>query len=364
MTDTTVSPETEIDDNRAEEFAERLVGVLNDGSLALLLSVGHKLGLFDCLAELPPSTSQEIAEKAGLQERYVREWLGAMTTGRVVEYDAETSTYRLPAEHAVCLTRSAGPNNLARVAQFIPLMASVEGPVVECFRAGGGVPYSEYGEFHRLMAEDSSATHDAALVDVILPLVPGLPPRLRDGIDVADVGCGSGHAVNLMAQAFPESRFVGYDFSEEGIAAGKREAAVLGLPNARFEVLDVTYLDERERFDLVTAFDAIHDQARPRRVLANIARALRDDGVFLMVDVRASSKLEENLEHPMGPFVYALSTMHCMTVSLSLDGEGLGTVWGEQKARQLLGEAGFRSVEVARVEADFFNDYFVARKGG
>ena len=362
MTQTSVAPADDIDAARADAFAERVVGVLNAGSLTLLLSVGHKVGLFDALAELPPSTSQEIAEAAGLQERYVREWLGGMAVGGVVIYDAATARYHLPAEHAACLTRAAGPDNLARVTQFVSLMAGVEEPVAECFRSGGGVPYSEYGVFHRLMAEDSAAVHDATLLDTVLPVVPGLPDRLRQGIDVADIGCGSGHAVNLMARAYPTSRFVGYDFSEEGIAAGRREAAALGLDNARFEVLDVTDLHERERFDLVTAFDAIHDQAHPRRVLANISAALRPDGVFLMVDIRASSRLEDNLGHPMGPFLYMLSTMHCMPVSLALDGEGLGAVWGEQKARELLAEAGFPSVTVAEVDADPFNDYFIARK--
>lgn len=362
MSQTSVAPAAGIDAARAEAFAERAIGILNAGSLTLLLSVGHKVGLFDALAELAPSTSQEIADAAGLQERYVREWLGGMAVGGIVIHDPSTARYHLPAEHATCLTRAAGPDNLARVTQFVSLMAGVEEPIVECFRSGGGVPYSEYGEFHRLMAEDSSAVHDVVLLDTVLPVVPALPDHLRRGIDVADIGCGGGHAVNLIAQAYPTSRFVGYDFSEEGIAAARREAAALGLDNARFEVLDVSDFDERERFDLVTAFDAIHDQAHPRRVLANIAAALRPEGVFLMVDIRASSRVEDNLEHPMGPFLYMLSTMHCMPVSLSLNGEGLGTVWGEQKARELLAEAGFRSVEVAEVDADPFNNYFIARK--
>lgn len=359
---TSVAPPEEFDAARADAFAERVVGVLNAGSLALLLSVGHKTGLLDAMAQLPPSTSLEIAQAARLQERYVREWLGGMAAAGTVIYDAATARYHLPAEHAACLTRAAGPDNLARVAQFVALMAGVEDPVVESFRSGGGVPYSEYGEFHRLMAEDSAAVHDAVLLDTVLPLVPGLPDRLRRGIEVADIGCGSGHALNLMARAYPASRFAGYDFSDEGIAAARREAGALGLDNARFEVRDVSELDERDRFDFVTAIDAIHDQAFPRRVLANIAAALRSDGVFLMVDVRASSRLEDNLEHSMGTFLYTVSTMHCLPVSLALNGEGLGTVWGEQKARELLAEAGFRSVEVAEVDADPFNDYFIARK--
>lgn len=359
----TIPETTPFDPARAEAFGERMVGVLNDASLALMTSIGHQAGLFDTMAGLPPSTGADIAAAARLHERYVREWLGAMTVGGVIDYDPAAGTYHLPPEHAACLTRRAGPDNLAKTMQFVALLGSVEGQVVECFRAGGGVPYQAYTEFHRLMAEDSGAVHDAALIDAILPLVPWLPERLQAGIDVADVGCGSGHAVNLLAQAFPASRFTGYDFSEEAIAAGRREAESLGLANARFELRDVTELGAHEAYDLVTAFDAIHDQAQPAAVLAGIARALRPGGVFLMVDIRASSNVEDNLDHMLGPFLYTVSTMHCMTVSLALGGVGLGTVWGRQLATRMLHDAGFHSVEVAQVEDDVFNDYFIARKG-
>ncbi len=354
--------ETTIDEGTAVAFGERMVGVLNDACLALMTSIGHQVGLFDAMAALSPATSHEIAGAAGLQERYTREWLGAMTTARVVEYDPTNGTYRLPAEHAASLTRAAGPANMAVAMQFIPLLGDVESPVVECFRTGGGVPYSEYEGFHRLMAEESAAVHDAALIDEIVPLVGGLPERLREGIDVADIGCGSGHAINLLAEAFPSSRFVGYDFSEEGIGAARREADSLRLTNAAFEVGDVAELGETDRFDLITAFDAIHDQAKPAAVLAGIEAALRPDGVFLMVDIQASSNLEDNVDHPVGPFLYTVSTMHCMTVSLALGGDGLGTAWGEQKAQQMLADAGFGSVETTHVEADILNTYYIAHK--
>lgn len=348
------------DETRAEEFGQRMSDLMNDGMLALLTSIGHQVGLFDTLAELPPATSHEIAGAADLQERYVREWLGAMTTAKVVEYEPIARTYRLPAEHAGWLTRAAGPANLAAAMQLIPVLAGVESQLTECFRVGGGVPYSAYTEFHRYMAEDSATVVDASLVDVVLPLVPGLPSRLRDGLDVADIGCGSGHAINVMAEAFPRSRCVGYDFSAEAVAAGRDEASRLGLSNAEFVVQDVTTLQEHNRYDLITAFDAIHDQAHPAQVLSAIAAALRPGGVFLMVDIQASSNLEDNLEHPFGTFFYAVSTMHCMTVSLSLDGDGLGTMWGEQKARQMLTDAGFTSVEATHIEADAFNTYYIA----
>jgi SAM-dependent methyltransferase len=212
------------------------------------------------------------------------------------------------------------------------------------------------------MAEDSATVHDAALVVAILPLVPGLVDRLNEGIDLADVGCGQGHAINLMARAFPASRFTGYDFSEAGIAAARQEADTLELSNARFAVCDVSQLPVDAGFDLVTAFDTIHDQAHPAQVLANIAAVLRPGGTFLMVDIKASSNVEDNLELPWAPFLYTASTLHCMTVSLALDGDGLGTAWGTQTAVRMLGEAGFGNVEVKEIETDPFNSYFVATR--
>ena len=352
----------DFDEAKAAAFGERVVDVLNGASLALMTSVGYQTGLFDRMAELPAATSQEIADAARLDERYVREWLGAMVTGRFVDYQPQSDTYRLPPEHAKCLTRAAGTDNLAVASQYIALLGAVEQEIVACFRKGGGVPYSEFEGLQRIMAEESVAFQDAALVETTLTLAPGLVKRLRQGIDVLDVGCGSGHAVNLMAQAFPKSRFRGCDFSSEGVERARGEARALGLANARFEVLDAARLEAVEAYDFVTAFDAIHDQAQPSAVLGGIARALRPDGIFLMVDVAASSHVHENLDHPMAPYMYTISCMHCMTVSLALGGEGLGAMWGEQKAREMLGAAGFARVESKRVEGDRFDAYYVARK--
>jgi SAM-dependent methyltransferase len=285
-----------------------------------------------------------------------------MVANRVVDYDPAAQTYSLPKHRAAVLTRAAGPDNLSRVAQFIPLLGEVEQKIIGCFHNGGGLPYSAYPRFHKLMAEDSGEVFDAALVDVILPMADGVPDRLRAGADVADIGCGSGHAINVMAQAFPASRFTGIDFSDEGLAVGAAEAKSLGLTNATFVAADVTNLDSAETYDVITVFDAIHDQAQPARVLQNIYRALRPGGVFLMVDIKASSNLEDNIGVPLSSFKYTVSTMHCMSVSLGLDGVGLGTVWGQQLATSMLADAGFGDVTVHEIETDPFNFYYVARK--
>jgi SAM-dependent methyltransferase len=351
-----------IDAEKAAAFAGKMVGIMNGASLAFMTSIGHRTGLFDSMASMAPSTSEEIAAKSGLNERYVREWLGAMLAGGVVDYDPATTRYELPAEHAMSITRAAGPGNLASFAQFFSEIGNIETGIVGAFKNGGGVPYSQFPRFQELMREESAAVFDATLTTTTLSLVPGLIERLQSGIDVADVGCGAGHAINLMARAFPKSRFTGYDFSDEGVSRGRAEAKEWGLPNATFEVKDAASLDGSKKFDLITTFDSIHDQAKPRRVLKGIYDALRPGGTYLCVDVAASSDVHENKDHPLGAFLYTISTMHCMTVSLALGGEGLGTAWGEQLARELMTEAGFRDVVVKQVEGDIMNNYYITTK--
>jgi len=358
----TQSLDANFDPSKAEAFAEQLLNRLNSGGLALMISIGHRTHLFDTMAELPPTTSSQIAQAANLQERYVREWLKAMTVGGIIEYDPKTFHYYLPAEHAAFLTRTAGSDNLATFFQHIAELGTVEDAIVNCFQVGGGVPYSAFSRFHTIMAEDSGQTIVSALEEQILPLVPGLVERLQSGIDVMDLGCGSGCALNKLAQLFPASRFIGYDFSESAIATANQQAQIEGLSNVQFQVKDAATLDEVECYDLITTFDAIHDQAYPDVVLQNIHRALRLNGVYLMQDIRASSDVSGNLDHPFAPFLYTISCMHCMTVSLAEGGMGLGTMWGREKALAMLQDAGFADIEIKELPHDLVNDYYIIRK--
>jgi 2-polyprenyl-3-methyl-5-hydroxy-6-metoxy-1,4-benzoquinol methylase len=339
-----------------------MLQVLSDAGLAMMTSIGHRTGLFEVMSKLEPSSAPAIGEAAGLDKRYVKEWLGAMVTGGIVDYDSANQTYDLPPEHAAFLTPAAIPNNISIPAQFVSVLGSVEDKIVDCFRRGGGVPYSEYGRFHEVMAEESSQTVGSALMNSILPLVPDLKQRLQNGATVLDVGCGRGRTVNLLAQEFPGSTFIGYDLSEDAIETARNDAAQRGLVNADFFVKDLAQLADTSRYDLITAFDSIHDQAHPQRVLQNIARALKPDGVFLMQDIAGSSYVENNMDHPLGPFGYTISCMHCMTVSLAQNGDGLGAMWGEEKAREMLKNAGFHSIEVNRLPHDILNSYFVVRR--
>lgn len=351
------------DQQKSEAFGERIFNMLNEGALAHMLSIGHRTELLDTMAILPPATSYQIAEAAGLNERYVREWLNALTVGKIVNYDPEYKTYHLPAEHAQYLTRKVGADNIAIYLQYLPTLGAVESQIVDRFRSGGGVPYEAFERFHEIMAQDSGVNIVDALTNQILPVVPGLIDRLKAGIQVLDVGSGRGRAIHKMAQAYPKSHFTGLDLSEEAIAYAKTEAEKLGLTNFTFAVQDMTFYQASEEFDLITAFDAIHDQAFPGRVLKNIEQALAPGGLFLMQDIAASSDVNNNFDQPAAPFLYTISTMHCMTVSLAQGGVGLGTMWGRETALKLLAEAGLNDVTIRQLPHDIMNDYYVAYKG-
>jgi 2-polyprenyl-3-methyl-5-hydroxy-6-metoxy-1,4-benzoquinol methylase len=360
-----MSQSPSFDRQKAEAFAARLLAALNDGALCLMASIGHRTGLFDAMRDEAPQTSPEIAVRAGLHERYVREWLGAMVTSGVVSVDPESLRYHLPSEHAAYLTRPAAADNLAVFAQYIPLLGSVEDDIVGCFQHGGGVPYERFPRFHAVMAEDSGQSVLSSLESHVLPLVGELLPRLERGLRALDVGCGSGRIVNRLAELFPRSRFAGMDLSEEAIRTARAESAAKRLTNVEFTAADLSDFDrsaEPESFDFITTFDAIHDQARPLNVLKGIHRSLARDGIYLMQDIKGSSLVHNNIGHPIGTFLYTVSCLHCMTVSLAQGGEGLGAMWGEEKTRAYLERAGFRSVEKHELAHDIQNNWYVVRK--
>lgn len=352
----------DFDPARAEAFAGRLVSMYSDAGLTFLVDVGHRTGLFEAAAQ-GPATSQVLAERAGVHERHTREWLGAMVSGGLFTYEPATRTYTLPPEHASLLTGD-GAMNLAGMSQFAAFLARHVPAVADTFRDGGGVPYSAYRpEFTELMDRMGRATYDEYLIDAYLPAADGIVDRLREGIRVADLGCGTGHCINLMAASFPASTFIGFDLADDALDAARREAAGMGLSNASFEAADVVDLPTDPPFDLVCAFDAIHDQAEPAAVLDRAFAALRPGGSLLMVEPDASSNLEDNAEHPLGAFMYVASTMHCMQVSLARGGAGLGTAWGRQLAMKMLDEAGFADVTLHETPpSDIANVIFAARR--
>ncbi len=342
-----------------------MVGMLNDAALAMMISIGHRTRLFDTMSELPPATSAEVAKSAGLDERYVREWLGAMVTGQIVRFEPATKTFTLPEDHAAMLTRDAGSDNLAVVTQFIAELGSVESKIVDCFENGGGVPYSEYHRFHEVMAEESGLSVLSSLESHVLPLVPELVAKLERGAAMLDVGCGRGLIIMRLAELYPQSHFTGIDLCHETISFAKGEVARRRLTNVTLEVHDASDFDESARpeaFDIVATFDAIHDQAKPLSVLKGIHRTLKPDGIYLMQDINGTSDLDKDREHPLGSLLYTISCMHCMTVSLAQGGEGLGAMWGEGVTRDYLNRAGFTNVETHKLDHDIQNNWYVIAK--
>jgi len=348
-----------LDQSKVEAFAGRIFEMLNVSARAMFVSMGQKTGLFAVMSRLPPSTSRQIAEAAGLDERYVREWLGGMVVGRVVDYDPSGGTYALPPEHALVLN-ARDATRMAGHVQHLPHLFAAEPAILKCFREGGGLPWAEHPASGCVPVGEADS--DATLLQRITASAPGLVDRLKDGIDAADFGCGNGHTLNVMARAFPRSRFTAYDLLPDLIATGRDEAEKLGLSNARFVVQDMTALDLRDAYDLIMVFDVVHDAAKPRALLKVISAALRPGATFFMADVRASSLLEKNLDHPLAPYHFLWSITWCMTGSLAAGGEGLGSMWGEEKTLEYLSDAGFRDVAIHRPPDDYINNFYICTK--
>lgn len=361
------SEETEFDNSGfdskvAEVFCEQISGVINAGAQSVMISVGHRAGLFDEMAKLAPSTSQQVANAAGLNERYVREWLAVMVTAGIVFYDAATKNYELPKAHAACLTRDGSLGNSAVFAQFVSLLGEVQEQTLQCLKDGGGASYGDYPCFHQIMAEDSEQTVLAAMFDHVFPLVPGIEKRLDAGIKVLDAGCGRGKALIAMAERYPNSTFIGYDLCDDAVAEANHVVAVKNLLNICFVTKDLTHFDELENYDLITSFDAVHDQKNPLNFITRIHNALKPSGIYLMQDIGGSAYLENNLDFPMASFLYAISITHCTPISIGQGGQGLGTMWGWETAKEMLDIAGFMVVDRHVLAQDPMSVWFASKK--
>ena len=337
-----------VDSEPPGAFAGHLVRTLTGGALTMLISLGYRTGLFEAAAA-GPATSTGLADRAGLQERYVREWLGAMVTGGFFRYDPVTREYALPAEHAHFLT-GPGAANAGPMAAMLQAFAGALPELEQCLRTGGGLAPGAFAPHFAAAGAEPGDTwrrvYDEHLVGGFLGAVPGLPARLAAGAAVLDLGCGTGHAVTVAARAFPASRFLGVDIDEHAVTTAQSRRAWLGLGNAAFVIGDAAALPARPRFDLITAFDAVHDQRSPQEVLRRVRSALAPGGVFVMVDAKFSSHLAGNVGNPLAALCYAISLMYCTPVGLGGGGAGLGAMWGTELAGQMLAEAGFSRVEM------------------
>lgn len=333
------------DQEQVKRFAQKMLGIYTGGVLTQMTDIGYRTCLFEASAQ-GLATSEELSQRAGLHERYVREWLGAMTTSSVYQYDADTERYSLPPEHALLLTGKSS-RNLGPISRLINQLGEQVPRLVDRFHDGGGIPYDAYRpDFTHSLDDVWRRIYDEQLVDGFLGQIDDLTGALERGIRVLDVGCGTGHAVNVLAERFPASTFVGYDLADDAITLARQEAEEMALSNVTFDVLDVADLSVEPQYDLIMAFDTIHDLAAPEAALHRIRRALAPDGVFLMIEFKFSSRVDENIGNPFASMYYGLSLLHCTPVSIASGGPGLGAVWGEQTARKLLSEAGFQDVTI------------------
>jgi len=360
-------------EDKRDRFARKMTDILNYGALNLAMGIGYGTGLFEVLDGLEaPQSVEKIAAASGLDARYIREWLGVMVTGGILDRTNGLhgeDLYLLPREHGDLITRRAGNANLGVYTQEIPLLTRCAmDEVVRGFTTGHGVSYGHYPDFQAFMGQLADAKHREVLVDTFLPSVANgeAVRRMQEGIRVCDVGCAEGLALILMAEAFPRSSFVGFDISEPAIHTAREAVQSRGLANISFEVRDCARIMESGElaghFEYILAFDAIHDQTRPHDALQCAYAMLVPGGMFSMVDIAASSRLAENVDHPMGPFLYAVSLMHCMPVGLVDNGAGLGMMWGREKAVAMLKEAGFEKVSVEKIPNDGFNLHFLGKK--
>jgi 2-polyprenyl-3-methyl-5-hydroxy-6-metoxy-1,4-benzoquinol methylase len=346
-----------IDQQKASDFAERVVGDGAATMTSVLAYLGDQLGLFKAMADGRPVTSVELATNAGLSERHVREWLAGMAASGYLDYQPDSRRFSLCPEHAAALANEGGPMFFGGGLQVLVGYLGVLERVKQTFRDGGGVPQSDYPQDTFEGMERLGATwYRNTLVPTWLPAA-GASEQLERGAAVADVGCGRGIALIEMAKAYPRSRFVGFDIYGPNVQQARQRAAQEGVADrVSFQQHDASSRLP-EQYDIVTAFDVVHDAANPAGMLRAIRRALRDDGRLLCLEIKCSSKLEENLG-PFGAMMHGVSVMYCMSTSLAHGGEGLGTCGlHEAKLTDLGHSAGFRTIEQAPIENPFNNLY-------
>ena len=330
-----------MDRERIEAFLDTFVGYATGATTIALLAVADRAGLLAWLREHGSGTIAEIADGAGLDERYVREILSGLAAAGAVDYDIGTEVFTLPPEHALFLADESSPYFMGGWFDMIPAVMRQVDAVASATRDGGGVAFEDFGpDLIRGLARGNAPSQRVFLVSRWLPAVPGLIEDLERGIRVADVGCGVGTAAGLVAEAFPASTVIGFDLSAESIEMARAEHA--HLPNVTFEVASVEDIPTDPPFDLVTTFDVIHDLADPLAGLTRIREALADAGRYLMMEPNAGSDLADNLSD-RGALLYGISTMHCMTQSRAVGGAGLGAAWGRELAEDYALRAGFAS---------------------
>ena len=354
---------SEMDGDKLRETARTVFGALSGGCTSAMIHLGDRLGLYRALADVDAHDSRELAEVAGLSERWVREWLYQQGAAGLLEHRGDGRFALSPEGVAVLADESHPAFGAGFFAHFPQTMQVVEALPV-AFQTGVGLPYDALGAEGAAGIERGFAPwFRTLLVPMALPRIPGLVPRLETGAAVADVGCGTGVAMIEMARAFPKSDFHGYELSEQALERGRANAREASVSNVVFHDVRSEPLPDDARYDFVTTFDCLHDMTDPAAIIAAIRRAIRPDGSWLIADIKCYGSYEENVaENPMAAMMYGMSVLTCMSSALSEPGgAGLGTLGLHAS---LMGEmveaAGFGHFE----EHDFghpVNAFYLAR---
>ncbi len=348
-----MASDTNLDLEKAKQVAQTVIGDVATVVHGALCYIGDRMGLFKAMMDAGPLTVGALASKAGLNERYVKEWLGAMAAAHYVEYDAVNDAYLLTREYAAALADEDSPFFIGSYFQMAQAAVSIAPKVADAFKTGKGVTQAEYPSGFFESAERNSRTRYLhKLLRKWIPAMPQVVELLQAGGLAADVGCGGGRAAIMIAQAFPKARLIGYDIHAESIERARRNAQEAGVADrVSFEISDGSKLPEG-KFDFVSTFDVVHDAVDPAGLMGAIRRALKDHGTYLVQEVNVSNEVKDNLR-PMGKMIYSVSTLYCMTTSLANGGAGIGTAMGEPKARELATQAGFSRFTRLPIKDDF-----------
>lgn len=339
---------TAIDEDKLHAFVGKMLGDVGGGMSVPTVRLGFRLGLFDALAQASATAGELAARAGGLHERYVREWALAQAANGYIDYDPGSDRFSIAPEQAMVFVHKDSPVYLAGAFEIIAAMIEAESKVEECFRHGSGVRWGDHagclfcatGAFFRPGYANN-------IVQAWIPALGGVEAKLKKGARVADVGCGVGFSTLLMADAYPESEFVGFDFHEPSIAEARRHAEEHGYGDrVRFEVAAAKEIDE-DGFDLITMYDCLHDMGDPRGCARHMREMLAPDGCWMIVEPIAGDRPAENM-NPVGRLYYNASTMICVPTSLDQEvGEALGAQAGEARLSQIVREGGFASVRRA-----------------
>ncbi len=349
------------DHDRMMQFAFKVVGDLAAAMNGPLVYIGDRLGLFKLLAESGPLTAAGIAERTGLNERYLREWASAMVAAEYLAYDPTTGQVSLPPENAMVLAHEDSPVFAGGLAQMIPDHYRVVPRIIDAMKNGGGVPYSEYGEDTIAGTERLFRTgYLNFLTTQWIPQMPDVLARLQEGALVADIGCGRGQALLQMAKAFPKSRFMGFDNYAPATDYANRTAAEHGLTNVTYGVCSANTFPQAGKFDLVMTCDCVHDMVSPETCARCIYGALKPEGTWFCIEPNIRDRLEDNI-NPLGKLFYSVSMLQCMTCSLAQNGAGYGAAMGEHNLRKIAQFAGFTRFRRLAIDNPF-NQFFEIKR--